>query len=71
MTMDSILKNAASVRGKGIGAAVTLQPILEERDRQGYHYAAHFATLMGASVYARIGFQLVETRIHRYWWRNG
>ena len=60
-----------AARGKGIGAAITLQPILEERDQRGYHYAALFATLMGAFVYARIGFQLVETRIHRYLWRNG
>jgi GNAT superfamily N-acetyltransferase len=59
-----------SARNQGIGAAITLQPILEERDRQGYHYAVLFATLMGAFVYARIGFQLVETRIHRYLWRN-
>ena len=46
-------------RNKGIGAAITLRPLLEERDRNGYHHAALFATLMGATVYARIGFQLV------------
>jgi GNAT superfamily N-acetyltransferase len=59
-----------SERGKGIGAAITLKPILDERDRGGYQYAVLFASLMGAFVYARIGFQLVEVRINRYLWRN-
>lgn len=59
-----------SARGKGIGAAITLQPLLEARDRQGYQYAVLFSTEMGISVYQRIGFRLTEIRINRYLWRN-
>jgi ribosomal protein S18 acetylase RimI-like enzyme len=59
-----------SARGKGIGAAITLKPLLEARDQQGYQYAVLFSTEMGVPVYQRIGFRLTETRINRYLWRN-
>jgi ribosomal protein S18 acetylase RimI-like enzyme len=58
-----------SARGKGIGGAITLKPLLEARD-MGYHYAVLFATEMGVHAYQRIGFRLAETRINRYLWRN-
>jgi GNAT superfamily N-acetyltransferase len=59
-----------SARGKGIGAAITLKPLLEARDQQGYQYAVLFSTEMGIPVYKRIGFRLTELRINRYLWRN-
>jgi GNAT superfamily N-acetyltransferase len=58
-----------SVRGKGIGGAITLKPLLEARD-MGYHYAVLFATEMGIHAYERIGFRLTDFRINRYLWRN-
>ena len=60
-----------SARGQGIGAAITLQPLLEERDREGYHYAVLFSSEMGVPVYQRIGFRMTDVRINRYLWRNG
>ena len=59
-----------SARGQGIGAAITLKPLLEARDQQGYHYAVLFSTEMGIPVYQRIGFRLTDIRINRYLWRN-
>jgi len=60
-----------SARGKGIGAAITLKPLLEARDKDGYKYTALFSTEMGAPVYQRIGFRMTDVRINRYLWRNG
>jgi ribosomal protein S18 acetylase RimI-like enzyme len=59
-----------AVRGLGIGAAITLQPLLEARDQDGYKYAVLFSTEMGVPVYQRIGFRLTDVRINRYLWRN-
>jgi GNAT superfamily N-acetyltransferase len=59
-----------SVQGKGIGAAITLKPLLEARDMDGYKYAVLFSTEMGVPVYQRIGFKLTNVRINRYLWRN-
>ena len=58
-----------SARGKGIGAAITLKPLLEARD-DGYIYAVLFSTEMGKSVYQRIGFRMTDVRINRYLWRK-
>jgi GNAT superfamily N-acetyltransferase len=58
-----------SARGKGIGAAITLKPLLEAREL-GYRYAVLFSTEMGVRVYERIGFKLTNARINRYLWRN-
>ena len=58
-----------SARGKGIGAAITLKPLLEARDRAGYNYAVLFSTEMGVPVYKRIGFRMTDVRINRYLWR--
>jgi GNAT superfamily N-acetyltransferase len=60
-----------SARGKGIGAAITLKPLLDARDQAGYNYAVLFSTEMGAPVYRRIGFHMTDVRINRYLWRNG
>jgi ribosomal protein S18 acetylase RimI-like enzyme len=60
---------AASARGKGIGGAITLKPLLAARD-MGFRHAVLFATEMGISAYKRIGFRLVNARINRYLWRN-
>lgn len=59
-----------SARGKGIGAAITLKPLLDARDREGYKYAVLFSTEMGTPVYQRIGFRMTDVRINRYLWRN-
>lgn len=60
-----------SARGKGIGGAITLKPLLEAREKDGYQYAVLFSTEMGIKVYERIGFRLTNVRINRYLWRNG
>jgi ribosomal protein S18 acetylase RimI-like enzyme len=58
-----------SARGKGIGGAITLQPLLLAR-AEGYRYGVLFSTEMGVSVYQRIGFRLTGARINRYLWRT-
>jgi GNAT superfamily N-acetyltransferase len=58
-----------SARGKGIGAAITLKPLLKARE-MGYRYGVLFSTEMGVRVYERIGFKLTNARINRYLWRN-
>lgn len=60
-----------STQGKGIGAAITLKPLLDARDKEGYKYAVLFSTEMGVKVYQRIGFRLTNLRINRFLWRNG
>ena len=59
-----------SARGKGIGGAITLKPLLEARDKDGYKYAVLFSTEMGIKVYERIGFRMTDVKINRYLWRN-
>lgn len=58
-----------AARGKGIGAAISLMPLLEAR-QQGYVYGVLFSTEMGYRVYERIGFRATKARINRYLWRN-
>jgi len=58
-----------AARGKGIGGAISLAPLLEAR-RMGYRWAVLFATEMGVHAYERIGFRLTDARINRYLWRN-
>ena len=73
----SILFNGAGVSGiygvgtlpqqrnKGIGAAMTLIPLLEAR-KQGYHYGVLFSSRSGFSVYKRLGFYKVTNKIGLY-----
>ncbi len=56
-------------RGKGIGAAITLKPLLDARE-QGYRHAVLFSTEMGYSVYQRLGFRPLDCKIGRYLWIN-
>lgn len=58
-----------AARGKGIGAAITLEPLLSARE-MGYRHGVLFSTEMGVRVYERIGFKLTPWRINRYLWRN-
>jgi GNAT superfamily N-acetyltransferase len=58
-----------AARGKGIGGAITLKPLLEARD-MGYHHAVLFATEMGIHAYERIGFRMSAMRLNRYLWRT-
>lgn len=58
----------AEARRKGIGAAITLKPLLDAR-ADGYQYGALFATEDGALLYERLGFYDVPIRIGRYIWR--
>lgn len=58
-----------SERGKGIGGAITLKPLLDART-EGYRYGVLFATEMGVHVYQRIGFHLMGEGISRYLWRT-
>jgi ribosomal protein S18 acetylase RimI-like enzyme len=58
------------VRGRGIGGAITLAPLLDAR-RDGYRHAVLFSTEMGVGAYQRIGFRVVPGRVNRYLWRAG
>jgi GNAT superfamily N-acetyltransferase len=52
-------------RGKGIGAAITLRPLLDVR-QQGYRFAVLFSSRRGYSVYQRLGFRETASRIGIY-----
>ncbi|MBI1294221.1 GNAT family N-acetyltransferase [bacterium] len=52
-------------RGKGVGAAITLKPLLDAR-RLGYHFAVLFSSRIGYSVYQRLGFRAVAGKIGIY-----
>jgi predicted GNAT family acetyltransferase len=52
-------------RGQGIGAAVTLAPLLEARSL-GYHAGTLQSSDMGYNVYRRIGFQKVCSIDHYF-----
>jgi GNAT superfamily N-acetyltransferase len=58
-----------AARGKGIGGAITLAPLLEARD-EGYRHAVLFSSAMGVHAYERIGFRLIHAWIDRYMWRR-
>lgn len=59
----------AEARGQGIGAAITLRPYVNARER-GYHVGVLFATEAGVPVYRRLSFREGGT-ISRYLWRAG
>ena len=56
-----------AARGKGIGAAITLQPLLDSRTL-GYQYGVLFASDIGLPMYAKIGWRRVPISIGRYLW---
>lgn len=55
-------------RGRGIGTAVTLRPLLDARE-QGYQVGVLFASRMGYPVYRRLGFHEVANPIGIYQYR--
>lgn len=55
-------------RGQGVGAAITLAPLLEARE-MGQQMAILQASHMGYGVYRRIGFQEYG-RLNEYRWEN-
>ncbi len=59
-----------SVRGQGICAAITLEPLLDAR-AEGYKYGVLFSTELGHPVYRRLGFEDVNYKMARYLWMNG
>ena len=54
-------------RRRGVGAAVTMAPLLEARDR-GYSVGVLQASEMGYPVYARLGFS-EQFRYHNFLWK--
>jgi ribosomal protein S18 acetylase RimI-like enzyme len=54
-----------AARRQGIGALITLQPLLDAR-AQGYRYGVLFATEMGLPMYKRLGYREVDSRIGRH-----
>jgi GNAT superfamily N-acetyltransferase len=58
-----------AARGKGIGGAITLAPLLETRE-EGLRHAVLFSTELGVHAYERIGFRLLPAWIDRYLWRR-
>lgn len=57
----------AEARGKGIGAAITVGPLLDARAK-GYRIGVLQTTEMGYSVYEKIGFQEV-CKLEVYTWK--
>ncbi len=53
-------------RGRGLGAAVTLQPLLEARS-QGYRVGVLQSSEMGYKIYQRLGFREVCKMSHYAW----
>lgn len=51
-------------RGRGVGTAIVLAPLLEARSR-GLRHVVLYASLMGVTIYRRLGFK-VYCRLDRY-----
>ncbi len=56
-------------RHQGIGSQMTLQPLLDARS-QGYNFGVLFSSRMAYSVYSRLGFQEVPSKIGIYFWEK-
>jgi GNAT superfamily N-acetyltransferase len=57
-----------AARGRGIGAAITVRPLLDAR-AAGYRHAVLWSTEMAVPFYERLGFRDSGVRINRYLWR--
>ena len=57
-----------SAQGRGIGAAITLMPLLDAGAR-GQTHAVLFSSEEGFPVYRRLGFEDTGMKINRYLWR--
>ena len=57
-----------AARQQGIGAAITLAPLLEAR-RMGYRIGILQASRLGYNVYRRLGFQAYG-KLNSYLWQN-
>lgn len=53
------------MRRHGIGAAITLEPLLDAY-REGYHFGVLFATRMGYPLYTQLGFRELASKIGLY-----
>jgi GNAT superfamily N-acetyltransferase len=58
-----------SARGRGLGAAVTLRPLIDARAR-GYRVGVLQSSAMGLRVYERLGFRTVRQVEHFVWKRS-
>jgi len=58
-----------AARGRGIGTAITMAPLLAARDR-GYAVGVLQANEMGYPIYARMGFT-EQFRYRSFYWRPG
>src|SRR3989304_1709116 len=56
-------------RQQGVGAAVTLAPLLEART-MGYRISILQASQLGYRVYRRLGFQEYGSQLDNYLWEN-
>ena len=60
----------AEYRGRGIGAALTVAPLIEARDMGGYRIGALQSSAMGYGVYQRLGFR-EYCRLRQFVWMGG
>lgn len=63
-----VVGTTPEARGRGIGTAITLKPLLDAR-AQGHHYGVLFASPEGYPMYRRMGFRDMDYPISRYVWR--
>lgn len=57
-----------AAQGQGIGAAITLKPLLDARN-EGQTHAVLFSSEEGLPVYRRLGFRDTGMKINRFLWR--
>ena len=56
-------------RGRGIGTAMTLSPIIDAR-RRGYAIGVLFSSEMAVGIYRRLGFQEYGSGGYIYLWQD-
>ncbi|MEZ4658692.1 MAG: GNAT family N-acetyltransferase [Caldilineaceae bacterium] len=57
------------LRGQGFGSAIT-HAMLAEMRRRGHHWSWIWASALGKSVYAKLGFASVDFGVREYQWRR-